>query len=420
MLRPFSFKSALYLAAFALAGATMFNLVAKAKRMQEAGVRRNRRGVAFIPKPEGAFSTTVAERLLKNDLEGVKRLVLEGGDPNGQAFYGETLLGMAAGAGETELVKWLLAHGADARRINKFGANSLITALLTSPNSANVPQNPPVYPAEPSLSRQGAPSESSMFRLTCPPAAARKRGEKAFFESLDLLIAAGASVDSADAEGHTALYLATSDPATFLFFWNKGAKAHTPGDDVNTSVFYRAGADGLRAVVDKLLPRLSEATMEERVAMLAGALKYRRKELAALLIAKGCAQRDVSHPITLAVQAHYGEGLKMLKDAGAPLSETNLRRALTYAVRDGALNDAEALLKMGAAPNFTDEQGYTPLTRAISLSDADMAEALVRRGADMQTPDARGNSPADLATKKSGRLRALFATQREKRGGSSK
>jgi hypothetical protein len=225
------------------------------------------------------------------------------------------------------------------------------------------------------------------------------------------MIAGGANVNAADAEGRTPLYFASSDPEMFLFFWDRGATWRSSFPNSKSSLFGKAGANGLRAVVDKLLPRLSEATAEERAAMLSGALTSRRKGLAATLIAKGCVNGSMTQTADALAIFHYGEGLKMLKQAGTPISEANLRLAVEAAVRDGVLEDAQNVLELGASPNFIDSLGYTPLTRAISQSDPEMAEILLKHGADVRMRDQRGGTPLELVATKDSRLQSLVSAR---------
>ncbi len=407
-------RSFLYLMTPLLAGVTLLNLNTKVRRAQGERLAPSQR--SQYPRVSGGNAPKLSDaaasamkRLRSGDIEGVKRLVLSGVDPNALTNQGNTLFDAAAECGDVELVKWLLAHGADAGKVDGNGLTPLISTMLGWQVNLKDYKEAAVYPAELSPSRRGASSSGGGTRRFVAPVSLRKHGAKAFFECLDLLIAQGANIDARDIEGRTPLYYAASDLDMFLFFLNKGASLHIPGADINTSIFFRAGAEGRRPVVAKLLSSLAESTAEERDYLLGGALRSRRKELAQLLLAKGCGKGDISHTLFFTTEARYGEGLRLLKQAGANVPDRDLRQALEYAVRDGAIADAKALLEAGATPNYIGSRGFTPLTLAISLSDADMAELLIKHGADIGMRDSMDNTPAMLVTRKSDRLKSLVS-----------
>lgn len=66
------------------------------------------------------------------------------------------------------------------------------------------------------------------------------------------------------------------------------------------------------------------------------------------------------------------------------------------AVKDGDLKALKALLRQGADPNRTDDQGWTPLHRASGYDDLAMVDALIRAGADPSI-DCGGLTPLHLA-----------------------
>ena len=423
MTDPKKIKFLLYLSLPILIGVVILNTVTKrAKRVEarktlsplkqmdsEAIAQAMRTGNM---DPASYTVPLVMEHLRRSDIAEVRRLVLTGEDPNEQDIFGRSVLSMAAGFGEVELVKWLLAHGADVNKLNKYGVNPLISAILdVEQTSMKGYKEPAVYPAERPVFRRGSGvspgARSTGFSLF--PASTRKHGKKAFLECLELMIAKGAAVNAADAEGHTPLYFAASDPDMFLLLLEKGATWRSPFPSSKSSLFGKAGNDGLRVVLEKLLPHLAEITAEERGWLLKGALSSRRKGLAQLLIAKGCAKVDMSSVVTTLTILHYAEGLRMLKQEGVPIPEANLRQALEASVRDGVLIDAQILLEMGASPNFVGSLDCTPLTRAISLSDPEMAEILIKHGADTRMRDGRGKTPREMVITKDDNFKLLVS-----------
>ncbi len=406
MVSPKQIGYALYLTIPILLGVVTFNITAKRHKVEEKRLSVSK---SATPTP-GAM--VLAAQI--GNWEEAKQLVTRGGDPNEYDGFGQSLLTMAAGKGNLALLQWLLEHGGDATHENSEGANPLIGAIQSAQGIAGsyFPLQS-AYPTKAPQYRHGILANGGIRGAGTPPSTpnvpnpAKTPSRKPFFDCLSLLIAKGARVDSVDTIGRTPLYYASYDAELFLFFWDRGAKWRTLFLNSEVSLFEAAGTGGKRAIVEKLLTCLPQATSEERAAFLTGALIARRKELAELLIQKGCVKGDMSRAVTILTHQHYGEGLQILKREGVSIPKENLQKALDYAVRDGELWDAQVLLEMGISPNFANGFEGTPLTRAISLSDAEMIELLMKHGADARFADTRGRIPLNIVTKKSKRIQSI-------------
>ncbi len=420
MVSPKQIKLLFYLAVPVLMGVVVFNVLAKKRKVERIIPPLKSMDADFMANamrtgnmdPSAYTVSPPMERLRRGELEEAKKLITSGEDPNEFDIFGRNLVSMTAGFGEVDLLKWVLEHGGDVSKKNKEGFTPLLQALLETeqPNWGHY-QEADAYPAEPVLFRRGSGSSPGARGIGVDVSTSsliRRRGQKAFFECLSLLIRNGADVNTVNNGGRTPLYYACYDPDMFLFLWNKGARWHSSPPNGDAYFFARAGKGGRRAVVDKLLPQLPQLSAAERTAFLSGALTTRRKGLSQILIAKGCVQGDMYDTVTALTQLHYGEGLSLLKKAGVVIPETNLRLALEAAVRDGVLPDAQALLEMGTSPNYLDSLDFTPLTRAISLSDDEMVELLIKHGASTQLSDKRGNIPINVVASKSEKIQSLI------------
>jgi ankyrin repeat protein len=70
-------------------------------------------------------------RLIKmGDIIALRKFVASGVDVNSRNRFGWTPLMLAAGEGQTPIVRYLLSAGADIRAINQYGASPLAYAAL--------------------------------------------------------------------------------------------------------------------------------------------------------------------------------------------------------------------------------------------------------------------------------------------------
>jgi truncated hemoglobin YjbI/ankyrin repeat protein len=124
-------------------------------------------------------------------------------------------------------------------------------------------------------------------------------------------------------------------------------------------------------------------------------------ELAAVLVRSGAdpnASEAEGHPPLY--RATTGEVARVLLAAGATAdvaSGPTRGTALHQAARRGYVSVAQALLDNGAAIDFRDAKGETPLRRAVNCRQLDIARLLVRHGADPRAADRRGVTPLDVA-----------------------
>lgn len=141
----------------------------------------------------------------------------------------------------------------------------------------------------------------------------------------------------------------------------------------------------------------------------------RRRATANFLPALGCYVYEGDTALHVAAAAWRSDLLRRLIGSGAQVASRNRLGAtpLHYAAsgnpasarwNPAAQSEAiSVLVAAGADPNAPDDNGSTPLHRAIRCRCAAATEALLRGGADRSLPTRNGSTPMRLACVSSGR-----------------
>jgi ankyrin repeat protein len=234
--------------------------------------------------------------------------------------------------------------------------------------------------------------------------------ELARWPELRELVAGGADVNAAQADGTTALlwaaYHGQADAARWLL--DAGA-AVGAANRYGLSALAQAATIGDAPMVELLLAAHADAnaTMPEGDSALM--LAARSGSLAAVqaLLAAGARvdARDEWHGETALMWAageNHASVVRTLVEHGAELDAVSTAfnwdyvkqtgvasqlprgglTALLHAAREDALEAAAVLLELGADPNLLDAQGLSPLRVAITNGNLDLAKLLLERGAD--------------------------------------
>lgn len=137
-------------------------------------------------------------------------------------------------------------------------------------------------------------------------------------------------------------------------------------------------------------------------------------QLVALLLDAGADPNamDDFHSTPAHFAVRYFPVLELLAARGARIGEGNVSTALLSAVRHGTVESVRLLLAQGASTEATEEQGHTPLSAAIERGDASIVEALLEAGADVHRVPRATGAPAIVSAAKKGHVeivRALLA-----------
>jgi ankyrin repeat protein len=228
-----------------------------------------------------------------NNLEFARLLVDKGADPNTKDEAGFTALGMAAANGDrsTEMVKLLLDHGA---AVNAVSVDTLETVKNGNIRSGRLT---PLLMATP----------------------------QANYETVELLLKAGAKVNAQDIRGMTPLELAVAtdhgDPRIVRLLLSKGADPAIKSTDGETAADW-ARKYGQPAVLEALgLPRQTpgNAAVEQAAPAAARSIQAALESSVALLQtnsakfleAGGCVSCHAQHQTGLAVAAARASGVKV-------------------------------------------------------------------------------------------------------------
>jgi len=99
--------------------------------------------------------------------------------------------------------------------------------------------------------------------------------------------------------------------------------------------------------------------------------------------------------------------------ASAQIQSNTSRDAFFAAVRRGAADEVERLLKSGLSPNVTDADGTPALMSAILFGDARLVELLLKRGADADQRGPAGTTALMWAVPESGEGPHSSGTRRQ-------
>ncbi len=96
-----------------------------------------------------------------------------------------------------------------------------------------------------------------------------------------------------------------------------------------------------------------------------------------------------------AVSSNDLQGIAFFSKGGASIvNQQNMggATALHIACREGNIDAVKALIENGANPNIADNEGWTPLMRAVLTANAEITDLLIDKGADVSALNSDGDS----------------------------
>jgi len=300
--------------------------------------------------PAGAQFSDIFQAVQSGNLEAVKAfLAKDQALLKGKNEGGESLLHLAAGAGQRPIVEFLLSQGLDIEVKNANGLTSLAYAAYQGHTEIAT-----------LLIDKGAEFKYQTPRGMSPLHFAAQQGQAGV---VSLLLQKGAAADLKNQDGRTPVDLAVrrSHAEVVVIFLNAGLL--DPKSELGSNALHAVAAAGRRDIVGAMTEKGADISV---------------KAPDGRTIIHNAAAGGLSDLIEKALAA--GQDVGARDNAG--------RTALYYAVRNGRTAAADLLLKRKADPNADTVEGRTLLHTAEDLGNAEMITALKKGGAeDLPRPE---------------------------------
>ncbi len=337
----------------------------------------------------------------------VEKLLKAGADPNTALPSGETAL-MAATETTADVVKMLLAHGAD---VNKKTIGGEQTALM----GAVVKKRPEIIRV---LIEHGADVNARSKQGITPLMYAVQQGD---MDTAKVFLAAGANVNYAALDGTTASLMAAfrSDEPFLSFLLENGADPNAADRDGYTALHYAASRRNMLESVKRLLAH--GANPDVRLVKIPARGDSSLIHVGATPFFMAAMARNVTTMRTLAdggANPMLGTSETVFLDGGAQAQGRRLQMVakttpLTAAAGSGryksnyaplpeeeqknAIEAVKLMLELGGDINETNEYGQTALHAAAYLGADTIVQFLVDNGAKIDAMDKYQQTPLSIA-----------------------
>lgn len=323
------------------------------------------RGVSVDAPPDVKAAPLVHAAIDAGDVELVRILLARGADAKRVEHYGTSMIQLAAGKGSIELFELFLERGADPRAFDDFHGTA-IHAAAAHPELLR-------WIIERGISVDFGPAKSPMLSAVGSDNV----------ESVRLLLDAGVSPNGADSYGNQPIFSAIEkgNAEVVALLCAKGQALDVvnkqTGDTPITAAAKAGNASVVRALIDAGADLTAKTRDDDDGLALIARRKELRREFADVLAAHGV---DTSSPASF-----------------EPL-EPALREPSPWfvAVYRG---DLEAMKQLVAQTTVDERDAYgaTALMYAIDAQRADLVEWLLDAGADVRAKDASGTSVSGYA-----------------------
>jgi len=295
-------------------------------------------------------------------MDMVRFLLANGADINAVDVDGDTPLHWAALAGKTEIVPLLIKNGAFLNAVNKNHQTPFHYVVLS-----RLPE------AVQSLLKYDFDINARAYDSAAPLHYAILRNE---IEMARMLLEKGADIEARDDYGRTPLLLVareTGNKEMAALLANQGADINAQ-DESGATPLSLAAWRGFEGVIDILLDRGAELP---------------RQGQRAIKLTRYAVEKGLERLFLILVENNVN--LNIQNDNGGSL--------LHSASAGGSIEITEMLLKKDLDINEQDRYGWTPLHYTAEKGRTAVAEFLIQRGAKLDIRSLSGQSPFNLANK---------------------
>ncbi|XP_033224897.1 ankyrin repeat domain-containing protein 17-like isoform X3 [Belonocnema kinseyi] len=347
-----------------------------------------------------AMSANVEDRGIKGDCtplmeaasaghaDIVRLLIAHGADVNAQSTSGNTPLMYACAGGHEEVVRALLDAGANVEDHNENGH----TPLMEAASAGHVPVAKILLDHGAGINTHSNEFKESALTLAC---------YKGHLDMVRFLLEAGADQEHKTDEMHTALMEASMDGHVEVarLLLDSGAQVNMPTDSFESPLTL-AACGGHVDLAMLLIERGAniEEVNDEGYTPLMEAAREGHEEMVALLLSQGRAlintqtEETQETALTLACCGGFLEVADFLIKAGADI-ELGASTPLMEAAQEGHIDLVRYLLESNADVHAQTQTGDTALTYACENGHTDVADLLMQFGANLEHESEGGRTP---------------------------
>ncbi|WKA53953.1 ankyrin repeat domain-containing protein [Planococcus shixiaomingii] len=382
------------------------------------------------PNFENEASVNLLKYSLKeNNLQVSRELLENGADPN-RIIDNVPLVFYAIDSKNEELVKLMLQYKAEVYRGGNKGFDSLgyinakedneeyypIVLLLLKDYSnvagykvegitmMNAVANNDLITLQSILDMNGNPNELIDGKTILFHAI----DDGASFGIFDMLLAAGAKIDSHDKEGKNILsYLASHTQYShpfYEYFLKKGLDPNSQ-DNTGKTPLHHAVKQGEQGILELLIEYGADVNAQEKEGLtpLLSAVRQENEDAISFLVKNGAnpviKDKNEVNALMLTLEKGNNKLIKILLPY-SQLSKKEFTDMLEQAIENQEVALAELLLEMDTAPRIDEQDGQRYLLQSIADEDIDILKALLEYGINPNFVSEDFTSPIEYAQRK--------------------